>query len=237
MNRNYQARQYVAPSPEQLPEALAPILERLEVLRRRWAAATDQANLARQAMRQAPEAYREAVLTAAAEGKDIHKVDDPRPAAAADLELRELAEAGCHREVVETWAQLWNAIAADHAEVLAQVDAPAEAATKRVADLEAQLSAARADLAQRLGVRAWVQTRSRPIDWEYARLHATPPRPVDGADASTLERTRAAEAKTAAVQAQQDAARAASIEKQKREAEKEQRRLEERKARRAAARS
>lgn len=221
MNRNFQGRQYVAPSPDELPEALAPLLERLRVLRQRWAASTEAVNTARQALRAAPEQYREAVLTAAAEGKDIHKVADSRPAAAADLELRELAEAGCHREVVETWAQLWNAIAADHAGVLAQVDAPAEAATSRVADLENQLAEARADLAKRLGVRAWVQARTTPVDWEYARLHATPPRPIDGADAQTLERTRAAEAKTAAVQAQQEAAHAASIERQRREAERE----------------
>jgi len=134
-------------------------------------------------MRAAPEQYREAVLRAAAEGKDVHKAEDPRPAAAAELELRELAEAGCHREVVETWAQLRNAIAADHAEILAQVDAPAEATTKRVADHERRVSAARADLAQRLGVRQWVQARTTPADWEFARLHATPPRPVADADA------------------------------------------------------
>ncbi len=234
---SYQDRQYIPPSPGQLPEQYTPLIENLNTLRARWAQATEQANAARRALREAPEAYRQAVTAAAAAGKDVTKVDDPRGPAAEAFELREIAERGMAHEVIAAWADLWNQVAADQAEVLAFVDQPCEQATAEVRDLEAQLAQARARLAEALGVRRWVVSRRTPTDHDGARRRSARPQPMDGADSGTLDRIRAEEAKAQALADAQEAAHAASIERAKREQEKEQRRLEERKARRAAARS
>lgn len=234
---NYQPAQFIAPPADALPKDFAPLLERLEVLRQRWSAATDAANTARRELREAPAKYAAAVTAAAAAGQDVQQVPDPRGPAQEQYELREIAERGLAHEVIECWLAVWLKVSENFEQVLAHVEKPCEDSTRKVADLEAQLAAARADLAQRLGVRRWVVSRRNPTDHDGARRRAARPQPMDGAEASTLARLRADEAKARSLAEQQDAARAASIEKQKREAEKEQRRLEERKARRAAARS
>jgi hypothetical protein len=237
MSASYQDRQYIPPAPGQLPEAYSPLIDKLNTLRQRWAAATDAANAARRALREAPEAYRVAVTAAAAEGKDVAKVPDPRGPAAEEFELREIAERGLQHEVIAAWAELWNAVTADHAEVLAHVDRPCEQTTAEVRDLEAQLAAARSRLADALGVRRWVVSRRVGTDLDGARRRSARPQPMDGADGDTLARLRSDEAKAAALEDQAEKVRTESLERQRHEAEKEQRRLEERKARRAAARS
>ncbi len=186
----YQDRQYIPPSPEQLPASFGPMVEKIIHLRERWAAVTEAANAARERVRNAPEEYRAAVVKAASEGKDIDKVPDVRIEAARDLEVRELAENGLFREVVAGWQELWNAVAADHATVLSHVDKPCEELTQKVADLERQLVQAKAELGVALGARRWVVSRTTPCDWDWARLHANRPQPMDGADASTLARLR-----------------------------------------------
>ena len=237
MSTNYQPAGYIAPPSDVLPKEFKPLLDRLEVLRTRWAEATEQANNARRALREAPAQYADAVRAAAARGEDVTAVPDVRVTAREEYEVRDLAERGLAAEVWACWAEVWNMVSNNFDQVLAFVDKPAEAATQKVADLEAQLASARADLAQALGNRRWVVSRRKPTDHDGARRRAARPQPMTDADSGTLARLRAEEAKAQALADQQEAAHAASIERQKREAEREQRRLEERKARRAAARS
>ncbi len=237
MSSNYQERGYIGPPSDVLPPEFAPLLERLEVLRTRWAAATDAANTARRALREAPVQYADAVRAAAAKGEDVTAVPDVRITAREEYEVRDLAEAGLAHEVVACWLEIWSLVSNNFDQVLAYVDKPAEAATKRVADLEAQLASAKADLAQALGYRRWVVSRRKPTDHDGARRRAARPQPMTDADSGTLARLRAEEAKVQGLAEQQEAALVASRERAAREAEREQRRLEERKARRAAARS
>lgn len=206
---SYQPRQFIPPSVGDLPEQFTPMIERLVGLRERWAEATQQVNAARQALLAAPGQYRDAVTQAAAAGRDVAKVVDPREAAVKASELAELAEAGLHNEVVGAWQELWNAVANDHDTVMAHAEKPCEELTQRVLDLQAQVQQAKADLGVALGVRRWVASRTTPCDWQWARQHAARPQPLADADTTTLSKVRREEAKAADQARREQEARAA----------------------------
>lgn len=212
MSNTFTPTSYLPPDPAVLPEQYAPAIERIVTLRQRWAEATDRANAARKALRDAPEEFRVAVTEAAAAGKDVTKVPDPRPAAREDLELREMAETGLASEVLAATTDLWNAVASDYPSVLAHVHKPCEDATAKIADLEQQLAQARAELATALGVRRWVVGKRRPAEGDYVRLHAAPPRPMPD---TTLAEVLKAEARALAAEEQSDKAK--QIQRQRQE--------------------
>ena len=191
MNNTFTNTAFLPPDPAVLPEQYAPAIERIVTLRLRWAEASDRANAARKALRDAPEEFRVAVTEAAAAGRDVSKVPDPRPAAREDLELREMAETGLASEVLAATADLWNSVASDYPSVLAHVHKPCEDATAKIADLEQQLAQARSELATALGVRRWVVGRRRPAEADYVRLHAAPPRPMPDTTLAQVLKTEA----------------------------------------------
>lgn len=180
MSSTFTNTAFLPPDPAVLPEQYGPAIDKIVRLRARWAEASERANAARRALREAPEAFRVAVTEAAAAGKDIEKVPDPRPKAREELELRELAESGLASEVLGATTDLWNAVAADFEAVLAHVHEPCVLATQKIADLERQLAQARGELATALGVRRWVAGKRIPAEPDYVRPRAAAPRPMPG---------------------------------------------------------
>lgn len=220
MNPNYQPRKFVGPQPEQLPESVRPVAAELIALRESWRDATEELHKARAAAAAAPTAYRQAVTAAAKAGKDPAKITDPRPAADRDLELRTLAERGVADSVVDCWARLWQAVTDNFTDVMAFVDAPAEAATQRLAELERQLDAARHELGQRLAVRQWVAAREVMASGDLLRVQGNGPRPPADVDTGSLARARADETKARGQrQRKADAAAKAAAYRQQRQAE------------------
>lgn len=223
--------------PDQVPETVRRLIDREAELRQQYARARDLTADKRGEVASAPRRYDQQVADAIAAGTDTAKVrpvdvdrlqQEAAACARAEADLQRQLEA-VRREIGETVAACWD-------DAVRLADEPVAQATQRLAELEAEVEAVRADLRRHLLARRWVSEHQYPRS-RTGTLFGAQRRPGWGRawqpTPDSLQELRDAEARIAALWANHEKGTQAA-EQRRLDYEEQQRANDERKQKRRA---